>query len=62
MNGVLLIKNNVKRVYVVDINTGAPVMEEVTDSFREMGCISRAVPFEVDLPAFFLSKLKLGSD
>nr|XP_051229615.1 uncharacterized protein LOC127347472 [Lolium perenne] len=60
MNGVLLIKDNVKRVYVVDINTGAPVMEEVTDSFREMGCIWKAVPFEVDLPAFFLSKLKLG--
>ncbi|KAM0908932.1 hypothetical protein ACQ4PT_015119 [Festuca glaucescens] len=64
MNGVLLllIEDNVKRVYAVDVNTGAPMMEEVTDSFREMGFISTAVPFEVDLPAFFLSKLKLGSD
>jgi hypothetical protein len=60
-NGVLLIRDTVKRFYVVDINTEAS-MQEVTDSFRGMRYIGTIVPFEVDLPAFFLSKLNLGSE
>ncbi|KAM0908935.1 hypothetical protein ACQ4PT_015121 [Festuca glaucescens] len=56
-NGVLLIKDiDEQRVFVADIKTGAPI-EVVTDSFYGLSCTKGTVPFEVNLLAFFISRL-----
>ncbi|KAM3412107.1 hypothetical protein ACQJBY_003656 [Aegilops geniculata] len=52
-SGKLLIKDNQEDMYIVDLQTGA--MEAVTSWFR--GIVLRAIPFEMDWPAFFTRRL-----
>ncbi|XBI76452.1 hypothetical protein VPH35_069688 [Triticum aestivum] len=56
MSGKLLVNDNQGCVYIVDLQTGA--METVTEWFR--GSVESAIPFEMDWPAYFISKLAGG--
>ncbi|KAF6997086.1 hypothetical protein CFC21_013340 [Triticum aestivum] len=56
MSGKLLVKDNQDCVYIADLQTGA--METVTDWF--CGIVTVAVPFEMDWPTFFMSRLAGG--
>nr|BAJ91488.1 predicted protein [Hordeum vulgare subsp. vulgare]BAK07255.1 predicted protein [Hordeum vulgare subsp. vulgare] len=53
ISGKLLIKDNQDCMYIVDLQTGA--METVTDWF--CGIVTMAVPFEMDWPTLFMSRL-----
>ncbi|XBJ19670.1 hypothetical protein VPH35_010617 [Triticum aestivum] len=57
MGGALLLKDNQGCVHIVDLQTGA--MEMVQSWFR--GVVDIAIPFEIDWPAFFMSRLVGGS-
>nr|XP_040251432.1 uncharacterized protein LOC120968601 [Aegilops tauschii subsp. strangulata] len=56
MSGKLLVNDNQGCVYIADLQTGA--METVTEWFR--GSVRSAIPFEMDWPAYFMSKLAGG--
>ncbi|XBJ11933.1 hypothetical protein VPH35_016545 [Triticum aestivum] len=53
-SGALFVEDNLERMYVVDLDTGE--MDEVTDQFWRLKS-QTAVPFEMDWPAFFESRL-----
>ncbi|XP_037474313.1 uncharacterized protein LOC119350726 [Triticum dicoccoides] len=56
ISGKLLVKDNQDCVHIVHLQTGA--MDNVTDWF--CGIVTMAVPFEVDWPALFMSRLARG--
>ncbi|XBI76453.1 hypothetical protein VPH35_069689 [Triticum aestivum] len=56
MSGKLLVNHNQGCAYIVDLRTGA--MEMVTEWFH--GGVQSAIPFEIDWPAYFISKLAGG--
>lgn len=53
MGGALLLNDNQGCVHIIDPQTGA--MEMVQIWFR--GVVVGAIPFEIDWPAFFMSRL-----
>ncbi|XBJ11952.1 hypothetical protein VPH35_016564 [Triticum aestivum] len=57
MGGALLLKDNKGCTHILDLQTGA--MEIVQSWF--CGVVVRAIPFEIDWPAFFMSRLVGGS-
>uniref|UniRef100_A0ACD5XAD0 Uncharacterized protein n=1 Tax=Avena sativa TaxID=4498 RepID=A0ACD5XAD0_AVESA len=58
-NGMVILKDNHKRIYVVAaIKTKTGLMQEITDCPRDHGLSRREiVPMEIDWPAWFLSRL-----
>ena len=57
MGGALLLKDNQGCTHILELQTGA--MEIVQSSFCSV--VVRAIPFEIDWLAFFMSRLAGGS-
>ena len=53
-SGALYVEDDLERMYTVNLETG--VMDEVTDQFWRLKS-QTAVPFQMDWPAFFASRL-----
>ncbi|XBJ19653.1 hypothetical protein VPH35_010601 [Triticum aestivum] len=54
-SGMLLVMDRLERVYIVDLESGE--VDEVTEQFQRLE-IQTVVPFEMDWPTLFLSRLE----